>query len=343
MATTAPTGLFRVFSHEHSRRGRRRRRKKEEEGVYLNKGVLLSVGDVWGDIRTQFHVLWAGSFTTLIRFVLLLTLLFGFPEVFWGSCVVLHRTAATHWTKVFCYSHQSVYICCRLLDQSLMWVFLVVFSLVRFVDDGSQQQQQCDRVSAAVGKLEHPVGPSSWRPQGNVSVPFPTRKSELYVSAASSSSSLEQVSQLMNTRIGQYLSSHPVLALAVMLFGAMAALPVGLFLTFALVTITVSAVGFVFFEGRCNPVQTNVFFLFVFLWHSTWQCFYSSNHLSLFLSAVLLFVGGVSLLCVLSGIAFFSVVVSFIFNVFYIAVSTILKSYYPHLTKVMCWRRVILL
>lgn len=46
MATTAPTGLFRVFSHEHSRRGRRRRRKKEEEGVYLNKGVLLSVGDV---------------------------------------------------------------------------------------------------------------------------------------------------------------------------------------------------------------------------------------------------------------------------------------------------------
>lgn len=77
MAATAPTGLFRV-----SRRGRRRRRKKEEEGVYLNKGVLLSVGDVWGDIRTQFHVLWAGSFTTLIRFVPLVTLLFGFPEVF---------------------------------------------------------------------------------------------------------------------------------------------------------------------------------------------------------------------------------------------------------------------
>lgn len=65
--------------------------------------------------------------------------------------------------------------------------------------------------------------------------------------------------------------------------------------------------------------------------------------ISLFLSAVLLFVGGVSLLCVLSGIAFFSVMVSFIFNVFYIIASNILKSYYPHLTKVMCWRRVILL
>ncbi|XP_036943459.1 lipid droplet assembly factor 1-like [Acanthopagrus latus] len=106
-----------------------------------------------------------------------------------------------------------------------------------------------------------------------------------------------RVSQLMNTRIGQYLSSHPVLALAVMLFVAMAAVPVGLFLAFALVTITVSAVGFVFFD------------------------------------AVLLFVGGVSLLCVLSGIAFFSVMVSFIFNVFYIIASNILKSYYPHLTK----------
>ncbi|KAM9346724.1 lipid droplet assembly factor 1-like [Symphorus nematophorus] len=106
-----------------------------------------------------------------------------------------------------------------------------------------------------------------------------------------------RVSQLMNTRVGQYLSSHPVIALTVMLFGAMAALPVGLFLTFALVTIIMSAVGFVFFEG------------------------------------FLLFVGGLALLCVLSGIALFSVVVSFIFNVFYITISNILKGYYPHLTK----------
>uniref|UniRef100_UPI0037E963B4 lipid droplet assembly factor 1-like n=1 Tax=Semicossyphus pulcher TaxID=241346 RepID=UPI0037E963B4 len=101
-----------------------------------------------------------------------------------------------------------------------------------------------------------------------------------------------RVSKLMNTRIGLYLSSHPVLALTVLLFSTMAALPVGLFLTFALVTIIMAAAGFVFFE--------------VFL----------------------LFVGGVTLLSVLVGIAFFSVVASFITNVLYFTVSSILNRYY---------------
>uniref|UniRef100_A0A8P4KAN9 Uncharacterized protein n=1 Tax=Dicentrarchus labrax TaxID=13489 RepID=A0A8P4KAN9_DICLA len=63
---------------------------------------------------------------------------------------------------------------------------------------------------------------------------------------------------VMNTRVGLYLSSHPVLALSVLMFGAMAALPVGLFLTFALVTIIMTAVGFVFFEGRCNHVKSSL-------------------------------------------------------------------------------------
>lgn len=58
----------------------------------------------------------------------------------------------------------------------------------------------------------------------------------------------------MKTRMGQYLSSHPFLALTVLLFSAMAALPVGLFLTFALVTVIILAVVFVFFEGKCNPL-----------------------------------------------------------------------------------------
>lgn len=106
-----------------------------------------------------------------------------------------------------------------------------------------------------------------------------------------------KISQLMNTRTGQYLSSHPVLGLTVLLFSAIAALPVGLFLTFALVTFVMSVVGVVFFE------------------------------------AFLLFVGGLSLLCVLSGIALFSVVVSFIVYVFYITISYVLRYYYPHLTK----------
>ncbi|XP_045899573.1 lipid droplet assembly factor 1-like [Micropterus dolomieu] len=106
-----------------------------------------------------------------------------------------------------------------------------------------------------------------------------------------------RVAQLMNTRIGQYLSSHPFIALTVLLFSAMAALPVGLFITFALVTLIMSGLGFVFFE--------------VFL----------------------LSVGGMTLLCVLSGIAIFSFMVSLILEALHITISKILKLYYPHLTK----------
>lgn len=77
----------------------------------------------------------------------------------------------------------------------------------------------------------------------------------------------------------------------------MAAVPVGLFLTFAVVTTMMSAVGFVFCE------------------------------------AFLLFVGGLALLWVLSGIALFAVVASAIVNFMYITIFGLLNRYYPHLTK----------
>uniref|UniRef100_A0A8C6TMJ1 Uncharacterized protein n=1 Tax=Neogobius melanostomus TaxID=47308 RepID=A0A8C6TMJ1_9GOBI len=55
---------------------------------------------------------------------------------------------------------------------------------------------------------------------------------------------------LLNTRLGQYLRQHPFFGLTALLFSATAALPVGLFVLFALVTLVVSAVAFVFFEGK---------------------------------------------------------------------------------------------
>lgn len=64
-----------------------------------------------------------------------------------------------------------------------------------------------------------------------------------------------QLSRLINSRAGRYVSSHPVVALALLLFAALAMLPVGLFLAFAVVTLAVSAVSFVALEGRsgyCN-------------------------------------------------------------------------------------------
>lgn len=103
-----------------------------------------------------------------------------------------------------------------------------------------------------------------------------------------------RVAQLLNTRLGQYLQQHPVFGLTVLLFSSMASLPVGLFVVFALVTLVMSAVGFVFFE--------------VFL----------------------LFIAGLTLLVTLSGLAFFSVVASFIFGAFYMTFSNLYWGYYQH-------------
>ncbi|XP_060882621.1 lipid droplet assembly factor 1-A-like [Labrus mixtus] len=106
-----------------------------------------------------------------------------------------------------------------------------------------------------------------------------------------------RVMKVMNTRLGLYLSSHPMLALTALLFSSLAALPVGLFLTFAAVTVVMSAVGFVFIE--------------VFL----------------------LCVAGLTLVSVLIGIALFSAVASFVTYVLYFTSSNILNRYYPHLRK----------
>uniref|UniRef100_A0A3P9MK42 Promethin n=1 Tax=Oryzias latipes TaxID=8090 RepID=A0A3P9MK42_ORYLA len=105
------------------------------------------------------------------------------------------------------------------------------------------------------------------------------------------------VARLMTTRIGQYVSSHPFLALTLLMFSIMAALPVGIFFTFALVTAIVSATGFVFVE------------------------------------VILLIVGGLTLLSILVGIALFSLLVSVVVNAFISSIPSQLKNYYTHWAK----------
>ncbi|CAL1588346.1 unnamed protein product [Knipowitschia caucasica] len=100
-----------------------------------------------------------------------------------------------------------------------------------------------------------------------------------------------RVARLLNTRLGQYLRQNPVLGLSALLFSSMAVLPVGLFAVFALVTLVMSAVGFVFFE------------------------------------VLLLLVAGLTLLFTLSGLAFFSVVTSFIFGTVYITFTNLYQSF----------------
>uniref|UniRef100_A0AAZ3SRQ7 Promethin n=1 Tax=Oncorhynchus tshawytscha TaxID=74940 RepID=A0AAZ3SRQ7_ONCTS len=100
------------------------------------------------------------------------------------------------------------------------------------------------------------------------------------------------VAELMNTSMGQYLNGHPFLALAVFVFGAMATVPIVIFLTFATVTFIGATVGFVLLE--------------VFL----------------------LSLGGVSLLCVLSALAILSILVSLVLGACYITSYNVLNFYY---------------
>uniref|UniRef100_A0A4W5L451 Uncharacterized protein n=1 Tax=Hucho hucho TaxID=62062 RepID=A0A4W5L451_9TELE len=66
-----------------------------------------------------------------------------------------------------------------------------------------------------------------------------------------------KVAELMNTSLEKYLNGHPFLALAVLVFGAMATLPIGIFLTFATVTFIAVTVDFILLEGKVPtlPIQ----------------------------------------------------------------------------------------
>lgn len=106
--------------------------------------------------------------------------------------------------------------------------------------------------------------------------------------------SKSKLADIMSTPVGQYLDGHPFFALALLVFGAMATVPVGLFLTFAIVTFVTASVGFVFLQG------------------------------------FLLSLGGIVLLCVLCGLAIIAFAVSAIFSAFYITASNVLDYYYSH-------------
>uniref|UniRef100_A0A3B4D558 Uncharacterized protein n=1 Tax=Pygocentrus nattereri TaxID=42514 RepID=A0A3B4D558_PYGNA len=61
---------------------------------------------------------------------------------------------------------------------------------------------------------------------------------------------LELQGKLLNTRVGQYLTEHPFLALVVLVFGLTASVPIGLFLAFAAVTFIAVTGCFIFVESK---------------------------------------------------------------------------------------------
>lgn len=132
-----------------------------------------------------------------------------------------------------------------------------------------------------------------------------------------------QVSRLIHSRAGRYVSSHPVVALALLLFAALAMLPVGIFVAFALVTSVVSVAGFVAVEGeRLTPCQL--------CRRPTAAINESLSCRSVFL----LLAGGLSLLGVLCGIALFSVVASLVFNAAYVVIFNFFGYSHPTLEQV---------
>ncbi|XP_060116829.1 lipid droplet assembly factor 1 [Heteronotia binoei] len=93
----------------------------------------------------------------------------------------------------------------------------------------------------------------------------------------------------MNSQLGQYLDSHPFVALSLLVFLAVSAVPVAFFLIFAVSTSVIACIGVVILEGFVVSL------------------------------------GGITLLCVLGGLGLVSLAVSGVLSISYVALTTMLK------------------
>ncbi|XP_078415218.1 lipid droplet assembly factor 1-A-like [Cetorhinus maximus] len=102
-----------------------------------------------------------------------------------------------------------------------------------------------------------------------------------------------KVAAFMSSSVGQYLDDHPFLALLLLVFTIMSALPVGLFLIFAVITSLLACIGFIVMEG------------------------------------LMLSIGGVILLCFLCGLVLISLVITSFLAICIFTFSTTM-NYYHH-------------
>lgn len=69
-----------------------------------------------------------------------------------------------------------------------------------------------------------------------------------------------QVVAFMNSRVGQYLDDHPFVALSLLMFIAVSAIPVAFFLIFVVTTAVMACIGVIVVEGIiCLHVCTCLF------------------------------------------------------------------------------------
>uniref|UniRef100_A0A5F9DCS5 Lipid droplet assembly factor 1 n=1 Tax=Oryctolagus cuniculus TaxID=9986 RepID=A0A5F9DCS5_RABIT len=113
---------------------------------------------------------------------------------------------------------------------------------------------------------------------------------EIGVSSLGSTSS--EVVAFMKSPVAQYLDRHPFLALTLLVFLVMSALPVGFFLFFVVLTFLAALVGVILLEG------------------------------------LVISVGGLSLLCVLCGLSFVSLTMSGAIVVSYVVVSSLIRFWF---------------
>ncbi|KGL94538.1 Promethin [Charadrius vociferus] len=96
----------------------------------------------------------------------------------------------------------------------------------------------------------------------------------------------------MNSRVGQYLDDHPFIALSLLMFIAMSAIPVAFFLIFIVITAIMACIGVIVMEG------------------------------------VVIAIGGISLLCVLCGLGALSLGVSGVLSISYVVLSTLVNYWH---------------
>lgn len=115
------------------------------------------------------------------------------------------------------------------------------------------------------------------------------RKLSLLIESVQNNS---KVVAFVKSPVGQYLDGHPFVALTLLLFVAVSAVPVGFFLLLVVLTTLAALVGVIVLEG------------------------------------LVISVGGLSLLCVLCGLGFVSLVMSVTITVSYMVVSSLINSWF---------------
>ncbi|NXT17459.1 T159A protein, partial [Syrrhaptes paradoxus] len=96
----------------------------------------------------------------------------------------------------------------------------------------------------------------------------------------------------MNSRVGQYLDDHPFVALSLLMFITVSAIPVAFFLIFVVTTAIMACIGVIVMEG------------------------------------VVIAIGGITLLCVLCGLGMLSLGVSGVLSVSYVVLSTLVNYWH---------------